>query len=329
MERYIAIDNVCAWPNLTLLPDGTLIATIFNQPTHGGWEGDVECWASSDQGRTWKLRGVPAPHESGTNRMNVSAGLAADNALIVLASGWNRRNPIGDFSSPHEGKILPPWSCRSTDGGKTWSHQESIPPPPGTTEHAIPFGDIICLPQRTLGSCIYAWDPPNVHKCYFYVSTDGGLSWSCRATIGEGNINETTPVVLPDGRILVAARTLEDQHLELFDSADQGATWRTLGPVTLGNQHPGHLLLLKDGRLLLSYGLRNKGCFGVGVRLSPDLGATWAPPRVLVNLDGATDVGYPSTLEIDDGTLVTAYYCNGIPTHSRYHMGIVRWRIDE
>jgi len=26
MERYIAIDNVCAWPNLTVLPDGTLAA---------------------------------------------------------------------------------------------------------------------------------------------------------------------------------------------------------------------------------------------------------------------------------------------------------------
>jgi len=55
MERYIAIDNVCAWPNLTQMPDGTIIATIFNQPTHGGWEGDVECWASEDDGRTWHL----------------------------------------------------------------------------------------------------------------------------------------------------------------------------------------------------------------------------------------------------------------------------------
>jgi hypothetical protein len=24
VERYIAIDNVCAWPNLTAMPDGTL-----------------------------------------------------------------------------------------------------------------------------------------------------------------------------------------------------------------------------------------------------------------------------------------------------------------
>ena len=87
-ERYVAIDNVCAWPNLTLLPDGTLIATIHNEPSHGHHEGDVECWASNDGGRSWKLRGVPAPHESGTVRMNVAAGLAHDGSLIVLSSGW-------------------------------------------------------------------------------------------------------------------------------------------------------------------------------------------------------------------------------------------------
>ncbi len=40
----VAIDNVCAWPNLTVFRDGTIIATIFNQPCHGLWEGDVECW---------------------------------------------------------------------------------------------------------------------------------------------------------------------------------------------------------------------------------------------------------------------------------------------
>lgn len=51
MERYIAVDNVCAWPNLTRLADGSIVATIFNQPTHGGWEGDVECWASTDFGK--------------------------------------------------------------------------------------------------------------------------------------------------------------------------------------------------------------------------------------------------------------------------------------
>jgi len=43
LERYVAVDNVCAWPNLTVLRDGTIIATIFNSPSHGRVEGEVEC----------------------------------------------------------------------------------------------------------------------------------------------------------------------------------------------------------------------------------------------------------------------------------------------
>ena len=46
-QRFVAIDNVCAWPNLTVLEDGTIIATIFNQPSHARAIGDVECWAST------------------------------------------------------------------------------------------------------------------------------------------------------------------------------------------------------------------------------------------------------------------------------------------
>jgi hypothetical protein len=35
MERYVAIDNVCAWPNRTQLPGGVIVATLYNQPCHG------------------------------------------------------------------------------------------------------------------------------------------------------------------------------------------------------------------------------------------------------------------------------------------------------
>ena len=83
MERFLAGDNVCAWPNLTQMPDGRLIVTIFNQPAHGTLPGDIECWESRDEGRFWQRCGVPAPHAPGTNRMNVAVGLARDSALIV------------------------------------------------------------------------------------------------------------------------------------------------------------------------------------------------------------------------------------------------------
>ncbi len=49
MERHVAINGVCAWPNLTLLPDGIIVAMVYNQPNHLEHEGgDLECWASTD-----------------------------------------------------------------------------------------------------------------------------------------------------------------------------------------------------------------------------------------------------------------------------------------
>ena len=53
MERYIVIDDYCAWPNLTLLDEDVTVAIVFNKPSHGLQEGDVECWASTDGGRKW------------------------------------------------------------------------------------------------------------------------------------------------------------------------------------------------------------------------------------------------------------------------------------
>jgi hypothetical protein len=99
--------------------------------------------------------------------------------------------------------------------------------------------------------------------------------------------------------------------------------------VTVGAQHPAHLLLLKDGRVLLTYGIRNRGLYGVGARISADDGESWGPPGLLVDLHGATDGGYPSSVQAIDGTIVTAYYCDGISAHQRYHMGVVRWTADE
>src|SRR5689334_13155387 len=76
LEHIVAVKDVCAWPNLQLLPNGDIVAIVFNQPTHGSWEGGLDCWGSTDGGKTWAKRGIVAPHEPGTNRMNHAAGLA-------------------------------------------------------------------------------------------------------------------------------------------------------------------------------------------------------------------------------------------------------------
>ncbi len=60
--RVVAVEGVCVWPNLTLLPDGTVIAVFHNQPSHGQQEGDVDCWASRD-GLSWEKRSTVTRHD--------------------------------------------------------------------------------------------------------------------------------------------------------------------------------------------------------------------------------------------------------------------------
>ena len=64
---------------------------------------------------------------------------------------------------------------------------------------------------------------------------------------------------------------------------------------------------LKDGRLLMSYGYR-KAPFGNQARVSTDQGATWSEPLVISSDGAGGDLGYPSTVELEDGTLLTVWY---------------------
>ena len=61
-----------------------------------------------------------------------------------------------------------------------------------------------------------------------------------------------------------------------------------------------------DGRLLMSYGHRREP-LGNQARLSTDQCRTWSEPIILCG-DGAGDLGYPSTVELADGTLLTVWY---------------------
>ena len=113
--------------------------------------------------------------------------------------------------------------------------------------------------------------------------------------------------------------------MELFRSDDDGATWEGPQRVTERNEINAHLLRLKDGRLLLTYGNRVKEQFGVMGKLSGDEGKTWSGPvRLAQTLN--YDCGYPSSVQRADGQIVTAYYANGVTNHERYHMGVAIWQ---
>ncbi len=331
MERYVAIDNVCAWPNLTRMPQGTILAIIYSQPAHATWEGDCECWASEDSGLSWRLRGVPGPHEAGQNRMNCAAGLARDGSIVALVSGYDGYPAPADTV-----RKLPALVRRSSDLGRTWETTAELP-----VEQGTPFGKIVPLADGALGVSCYGGDLcDGAPGATLMRSEDDGRTWRQAAVIG-GGIDETDLLALEDGRLLAAARTCGDGRLVLWTSDDDGRNWARGEALTLPGQHPAHLLRLADGRMLLTYGIRNAGMSGIGYRIGGEDGRRWSEPALLleINRDAGPattifpgqaptwDCGYPSSAQLENGMIVTAYYARSAPWHTRYHMGVARWRV--
>ncbi len=169
----------------------------------------------------------------------------------------------------------------------------------------------------------------------FFVSNDQGKTWTERGHISKGlKHNETAWLQLANGDLFAAARTVDDAHLDAFRSVDQGRTWKFERELSLPAQHPASLTRLPDGRILLSYGIRNKGRTGIDARIGDPAAKHWGMPINVIDFEGSTDEqmephphrdgGYPSTVVLPDGSLLTAYYCRGIPAHNRYHVGVVK-----
>ncbi len=329
IHRVVAIENVCAWPNLTLLPDGSIIAILFNQPGHGTQPGDVDCSASTD-GLKWDKRSTVTQHEPDTIRMNHAAGLAKNGDLLVLCSGWtNVQQPNRPKQISFRDAVLRSWIMRSKDAGRTWSKSDAFPATESDqwTEH-IPFGDIWTAQDGTLRSSCYQGqitDPLQSYKTkswrsWCFRSDDDGLTWQPQSIIGPTH-NETDIFPLGGKSWLAAART---KQTELFRSDDDGATWGAPLKVTASNEINGHLTRLADKRLLLSYGVRIADQHGVCAKYSSDDGKTWSASLRLARSE-INDCGYPSSVQLANGKIVTAYYSKTAPECDHYHMGVAVW----
>lgn len=334
LSQTAVIPDVCAWPKLILLPDGTLIAALYNQPSHGQLPGDTACWASTDGGKTWTQRGQATQHEGLSGRFNHALGLASNGDLLVAASGWTYASPTGGKSD----RPLPTIVTRSTDQGRTWHPIGNFPAAPEFGKELIPFGTIERGPDHRLRIATYSFGRglpgPRKDQGYVVGSGDDGVTWFIDSTIDAHEVNETDLFYAGDGRWLAAARNLGDPEtagphaIDLYVSDDNARTWQRHEQLTLADQHPGDLLQLADGRILLTYGDRRGPDFGLNAKVSADRGQSWSPAFRIARGFSSRDSGYPSSVQLADGTVVTAYYARGATDHDGYHMGVVRWRLD-
>ncbi len=197
------------------------------------------------------------------------------------------------------------WIIRSTDGGKSWSTR--IP-----TVVNSPHGPIQLKDGRLLyaGKKLWAEDK----KIGVAESKDDGLTWQWLAEIptrkGDKNAyHELHAVEATDGTLIAQIRNHNEANKGetlQTESKDGGKTWAEPHSIGVWGM-PSHLLRLRDGRLLMSYGHRRKP-FGNQARLSTDNGKTWGEPILLSGDGKGGDLGYPSTVELKDGTLLTVWY---------------------
>jgi hypothetical protein len=140
-------------------------------------------------------------------------------------------------------------------------------------------------------------------------SKDHGANWGEPSIIARG-YNEVCATQLSDGRLMACIRKGDTQAgLYVVFSSDNGFHWTAPKPLTQAHEHPGDLLRLRSGEILLSFGERNKP-YGVQALVSGDEGRSWDDQkRYLLVTDGDhEDLGYPVTIERKDGKLVTIYY---------------------
>lgn len=149
---------------------------------------------------------------------------------------------------------------------------------------------------------------------------------------------EPYAIELPDGSILCHIRvqnigksSVSGSLFTVFQSVsrDGGKTWSS--PVQIlpdKSGAPSHILKHSSGVLVSTYGRRITPC-GIKVMLSFDGGKSWDVDHDLVVNDAATDLGYPSTVELRDGSLLTVFYARPTPDAPSVVIMQQRWRFEK
>lgn len=313
--------DTCAWPNLFRLADQSIAAIIFNAPAHGTEEGSLELWVTTDAGERWDKRSIAVPAPAGQNRMHCCCGVRNDGTIDILSSGFS----IADGRLINLERV---WHSSSTDNGHNWWHNREISVT-GVDLPCIAYGAIFEQKSSLFASVYRSHGRGNPSYSWLIKSSDNGQNWSVHSRIGEGDTNEA--YVLPASTAMIAAvRTHIDHHLRQYSWSDTAEHWRDDGPLTLPLQHPGHLLSLGGGHLLLSYGIRNRGLMAIGARFSCNGGITWGAPVLLHQFpDETTDCGYPSSILIDENYILTGFYTNCSDDYRGYQFGTVRWKLSD
>lgn len=206
-------------------------------------------------------------------------------------------------------KYVGSWTMRSDDGGATFTSPARCPV-------SSPHGPVVMRDGRLiyLGKLF----PEGMDRPFGIVScaeSRDGLHWDVLGevplpeNVTNGQFHEPHVIELNDGALLCLIRYhYPNGDLGIYKSVsrDGGRTWSTPEDMDIHGSPP-HLLRHSSGAIVLTYGWRHAP-YGQRARISRDDGATWSDEIILRDDGPDGDLGYPCSVELPSGDILTVYY---------------------
>lgn len=354
MSNFGSNHNYFAWPTVARLQNGKLaVAASGFRLSHICPFGKTVLCYSENEGESYT---APAPIID-TVLDDRDGGVMTFGKSGVIVTSFNntvsfqreQRRPDGDIQLPYrnayldmvtekeEKAVLGATFKISNDCGVTFGelHKSPVTSPHGPVE--LSDGSILWV-GRTFSRTNKVMQDDKI-KAYTLNPKDGSMEYAgeieniCVDSIRPLSCEPHT-IQLADGRLICHIRVQSySPQRKMFtvyqsESSDLGKTWTKPCQILEDTEgSPPHLYMHSSGTLICTYGNRNAP-FGIKVMFSKDSGSTWDKGYDLYVNGVSEDLGYPSTAELADGSMLTVFYA-----HRKENEPAVilqqRWKLEE
>jgi hypothetical protein len=310
---------VAAFPSVTLLPDGTLLAAYRIGKSKDSDGSVTELRRSGDGGETWSEPETPFSSTfqgvRGSLQVVYVTSLGAADGLLASALWVDREAYPGQplFHAETEGCLpMRVLVANSSDGGSAWSDWREVAVPPDVGPPSL-TNPVVRLASGKLIVSIETNKPyldrsPWLQRVVHCESTDGGATWSAPRTVCE---DPTGAIFHWDQRLAAAPGGLLAAFSWTYDKAanrylpirrhvsrDEGRTWIT-DQLDFADQ-PAHPAVLPDGRTVLAW-VDRYGSRSIRARCAASIDGAFDPSSELVLYEAAA----PARQTADTAAMLT------------------------